>query len=315
MALSEMLACPSCHAGLRVEEKGLGCTECGSAFATNDHGFLEFRVDAPGEDVYEQDTTLEEYAETQMYCGQRLFDEYLRPLLLEGPFQSVLDVGCGMGMGISRLLSEGYQAYGIDLPNMAKFWSKAGKDADHFFCCDAARLPFKDGFFDVVYCMGAYEHIGTKIGYFTLRDDYKEIRQQCGNELLRVTRPGGRIIVACPNKRFPIDVQHAPRDAVSPDSIGLRIRTAIYDRTGTNIHPVWGKYHLLSYPEMRDLFCTNGGATGFKPLPLRDYFGFSTFERASLRPFLHLARFYLNNLPAFLRSSFLNPYMLVEIRK
>jgi hypothetical protein len=63
------------------------------------------------------------------------------------------------------------------------------------------------------------------------------------------------------------------------------------------------------------MFCEEGGARGFRPLPLRNYFGFSTFERTALKPFLNLARFYLNNLPPLLRGSFLNPYMLVEIRK
>jgi hypothetical protein len=66
---------------------------------------------------------------------------------------------------------------------------------------------------------------------------------------------------------------------------------------------------------MKQLFCKEGGARGFRPLPLRNYFGFSTFERTSLKPLLHLVRMYLNNLPPFLRDSFLNPYMLVEIRK
>ncbi len=314
-SLGGLLACPSCHAGLGPADAGLKCTGCGSTFHVDAHGFVEFRADDSGDEVYDQDTTPEEYAETQLHSGQRLFDEYIFPLLGEERFTTVLDAGCGMGMGVSKLLDEGYEAFGIDLPNMARFWARAGKNPVRFFCADAARLPFREGFFDVVYCMGAFEHIGTRTGFFTLLDNYKEIRRACVNELLRVTRPGGRIIVACPNKRFPVDIQHPPADAESPPSIGLKIRTAVYDKTGVNFHPVWGKYHLASYPEVKQLFCEDGGARGFRPLPLSDYFGFSIFERTSLRPFLHLVRFYLNNLPPFLRGSFVNPYMLVEIRK
>jgi SAM-dependent methyltransferase len=313
--LAGLLACPLCHARLAPVERGLECGGCASAYRVDTHGFIEFRADDSGDEVYDQDTTPEEYAEMQLHSGQRLFDEYIFPLLRREEFTTVLDAGCGMGMGVSKLLDEGYEAFGIDLPNMAKFWVRAKKDPMRFFCADAARLPFRADFFDVVYCMGAFEHIGTINGFFTLLDNYREIRRNCVNELLRVTRPGGRIVVACPNKRFPADIQHPPADEFSRPSLGLRLRSAIYDKTGVNFHPVWGKYHLVSYPEIRNLFCTEGGARGFRPLPLRDYFGFNTFQKPSLKPFLQLARFYLNNLPPFLRGSFLNPYMLVEIRK
>jgi SAM-dependent methyltransferase len=313
--LADLLACPSCHGRLKPSEAGLECTDCGSVYRTDPHGFIEFRPGESADGVYEQDTTPEEYAETQLHSGQRLFDEYILPLLLKERFSTVLDAGCGMGMGVTRLADQGYRAFGIDLPNMAKFWARAGKDPKRFFCADAARLPFRDGFFDVVYCMGAFEHIGTVNGFFTLLDDYREIRRACAMELLRVTKPAGRIIVACPNKSFPADIQHPPADSASPPSFWLKLRSAVYDKTGVNFHPMWGRYHLASYPEIRRLFCEEGGARAFRPLPLRDYFGFSTFERTTLKPFLHLVKFYLNHLPPFLRASFLNPYMLVEIRK
>jgi SAM-dependent methyltransferase len=314
-ALCGKLVCPACHGRLEAGESRLACTECGMFFPVNRHGYLEFRVDRSGDDVYEQDTTPDEYAATQEYCGLRLFEEYTKPVLLSMPFRSVLDVGCGMGMGTSELLKDGYEAYGIDLPNMARFWARAGKDPGHFFCSDAARLPFPDESFDVVYSLGVIEHIGTVSGYSTLSDDYMEIRQNYADELLRVTRPGGRILIACPNKRFPVDIQHGPLDDLSADTLMGRIRAKIYARTGANFHPTWGRNHLLSYPEVRDLFCTRGGARGFEAMHLRGYFGFSKFEKKALRPLLSLARFYIENLPGFLRETALNPYMLAKITK
>jgi SAM-dependent methyltransferase len=309
------LVCPACHGRLEAEETRLACTACRSHYAPNPHGFIEFRVDQPGEDVYEQDTTGDSYVATQECFGLRLFKEYTRPVILSTPFESVLDVGCGMGMGTTELLKEGYEAYGIDLPNMAKYWARAGKDPGHFFCCDAAKLPFPDAAVDVVYSLGVIEHIGTVSGYSTLCDNYHEIRQNYADELLRVTKPGGRLLIACPNKHFPIDIQHGPLDDVStPTPLG-KIRAKIYDKTGANFHPTWGRNHLLSYSEVKDLFCTRGGARGFEAMDLRGYFGFSKFDRKSLKPLLSLAKFYIESLPGFLRKTGFNPYMLARITK
>jgi SAM-dependent methyltransferase len=313
--LSHILVCPSCHGPLGSLEAGLKCEACKLTFAVDRHGFVEFRAGEAGDDVYGQDTTGDEYVATQEVFGQRVFDEYLRPVFDRAPFERVLDAGCGMGMGITTLLGEGYEAYGIDLPNHAKYWARAGKDPRHFFCCDASRLPFQDEFFDIVYSLGVIEHIGTVLGFFTLYDDYWDIRQRYADELLRVTKPGGRLIIACPNKHFPIDIQHGPRDDLTPDTFGVRIRARIYDRTGVNIHPTWGRNHLLSYPDARRLFCRGGGAGRLEALPLRGYFGFSKFDRPSLRPLLAVAQFWIDNLPGFLRETWLNPYMLVEITK
>jgi SAM-dependent methyltransferase len=313
--LSGLLVCPSCHQRLEPDDACLRCETCNRDYAVDRHGFLEFRAGEADDEVYEQDTTGDEYVATQEVFGQRVFDEYLKPVFSRAPFRRVLDAGCGMGMGVSTLLSAGYEAYGIDLPNHAKYWERARKDPTHFFCCDASRLPFPDGSFDIVYSLGVIEHIGTVLGFYTLCDDYWEIRQHYADELLRVARPGGRLIIACPNKHFPIDIQHGPRDDLTPDSLGVRLRARLYDRTGFNVHPTWGRNHLLSYSEARRLFCDDGRAGRFEPLPLRGYFGFSKFDRPSLRPLLALAKLYIDNLPGFLRSTSLNPYMLVEITK
>ena len=165
------------------------------------------------------------------------------------------------------------------------------------------------------------EHIGTQDGNQALVDNYWEARQSYANELLRVTKPAGRILVACPNKSFPIDVQHRARDNSPQANKGkiekllLRLRGYIFERTGVNIHPVWGRYHLLSYSETAKLFCENGGASTLEPMPLKGYFGFSHLESGFLRVARILAEVYVNNLPRILRASFLNPYVLAQIRK
>lgn len=308
-SLSQILACPSCHGYLVEIEGKLRCKQCNCLFSTNKYGFFEFVLDKT---IYEIDSTTEEYAKIQESCGVRAYNEYLKPFLLQEPFKRVLDVGCGIGKVISMLIEDGYDAYGIDLPNLTKFWAQVGNDPQHFFCCDATRLPFPEDFFDVVFSLGVIEHIGTEIGHCSLSSNYWEVRQKYASEILRVTKSAGRILIACPNKSSPIDIQHGPRDSLSPKS---RLRSYLFERTGINIHPIGRKYHLLSYSETKRLFCENGEARFFEPLPLKGYFGFSKFESKFLKPFARLATIYVNNLPRFFRASFLNPYMLVQIRK
>jgi len=317
---SKTLVCPNCHASLNPQAQGLNCHSCDTFFRINKYGFLEFVVD---ETLHEQDSTTEEYALIQEKSGARLYHEYLRPFFNQEPFHRVLDIGCGIGAPVTLLLNEGHEAYGIDLPNLAKFWDKRHNDPGHFFCCDSTLLPFPDGFFDVVYSTGVIEHIGTKVGHCELLDDYHAARQRYANEILRVTRPGGRILIACPNKSFPIDAQHGPRDYSSPKR---RVRDYIYQKTRLNIHPVWGKYHLPSYSEIKNYFIAKGKARSFEPLLLKGFFGFvssgrgffrlfTEYEHGILKIFTETGKAYIEHLPKALRSTFLNPYILVQIKK
>ena len=231
---------------------------------------------------------------------------------LIGPFSLY---GCGIGKGVCLAVDDGYEAYGIDLPKLSRFWSRAGNDARHFLCCDARRLPFRDDFFDLVWSLGVIEHIGTVIGHCTLSEDYWEARRSYAKEILRVTRPGGRIMIDCPNKSFPIDICHGPIDDLTPKTTVNVVRTYISRLTGINIHRITQKYHLLSYGETKKLFCDEGGAISFEPLPLKGYFSFGTFESGFLKVFAKLAKIYVNNLPRPLRRTPLNPYMSVLVRK
>ena len=300
-SVSAPLICVCCGASLHGT---LTCDKCSQAYGKNPYGYLEMlkepwnHVEAP-----------EDYVVDQEHTGLRVFQEYLLPLLTKEAARTVLDVGCGMGQGIRQLDLRGSEAYGVDLPCYSPFWQQAGHDPTRFLCADGCSLPFADNFFDVVYSLGVIEHIGTVLGHCTLRPDYWEKRRAYAEELLRVTKPDGRIIVACPNKTFPVDVQHGPTDALSPKA---PIRSLIARKTGLTLHKTWGEHHLLSYSETRRLF---RAGSNFRSLPLRGYFGFGKFEYGWLKPFAALAKWYVNSLPETLRASPLNPYMLVEIRK
>jgi len=304
LSIIEVLVCPNCFGHLKEDlEKALKCQSCGFLFHVNPFGYYDLLLN---NSIWQIDSTTVEYAHIQEAVGLRFYNEFLRPLLLVEPFERVLDAGCGMGVGISELARAGYEAYGIDLPHLSRFWSHADNPPKNFFCCDAIQLPFRTDYFDVVYSLGVIEHIGTIDGNEELIEDYWNARTAYADSLLRVTRPGGRIFISCPNKSFPLDIQHPARG---------RIGKSIYKKLGVNVHRTWGKYHLLSYAEVRWLFCDRGTARSFKPLPLKGYFSFSGFGYGFLKPLKGIVTFYINNLTRFLRSSFLNPYMLVQIRK
>lgn len=312
-SLLQVIVCPDCHGSLSKDGERFRCRECGQVYSADQHGFIVLALD---HDIYNKESTTDELAELQAGSGaERLDEEYVLPYLKREPSRRVLDVGCGIGRTVNRMLQEGYDAYGVDLPCLSGFWSRMQNDPGRFFCCDATRLPFPDGYFDTVISLGVIEHIGTVDGDCTLAGDYQAARRLYAEELLRVTRPGGRILIACPNKRFPIDPQHTASDRHSPDTPAFRVRNYIFDKVGLNIHRTWGKYHLLSYDEVRKLFIDDAGGSDFEPLPIKGYFGFTMFSSGFLKPFGKFAEVWINDTPAFMKSSCLNPYVMVQVRK
>jgi SAM-dependent methyltransferase len=307
-----MTVCPWCHGSFFEDDNTLRCQECGRSYGKNSDGFFELITDPA---AYEKAATTHEYAEDQSSNSTRLWTDFFKPLLSRRPCERLLDVGCGVGKMVNLARQDSYDAYGVDLPALSPFWSQAGNDPQHFFACDAGHLPFPDDFFDVVWSLGVLEHIGTTTGHCTLGANYLEARQHYADEILRVTKPGGRIIIACPNKHFPVDIQHGPSDTLTPPSRSAGIRNRIFERTGVNLHRVAGSYHLASYPEVKALFCKDGRVGRFQPLPLKNYFAFGRFQSGVLRSVATIARFYVNNLPGVLRQTFLNPYVLVLIEK
>jgi SAM-dependent methyltransferase len=254
----------------------------------------------------------EGYCELQKTYPVRVYKEFLKPLIAAESARAILDVGCGLGTEVKEAQKDGYDAYGIDLPNMAPYWRKNGNNPSSFFSCSAIRMPFRSNCFDFVWSLGVVEHIGTTSDTATLAADYLQARRGYVNELIRVTKPGGRIVVSCPNRAFPVDLHHGP-------TCGKRLkqlRWYVFTKTKLNIHKTWGKYHLLSYADINRLFLDSKFVESVSPLPLTSYFGFNNaFRCGYLRHATSLAKSYVEHLPSFLLPTFLNPYVLVMARK
>jgi SAM-dependent methyltransferase len=105
---------------------------------------------------------------------------------LEGKF--VLDIACGTGQWLAEMAQRGARTAGIDISERAVAKCKSRlPDADVRQGL-AESLPFSDGMFDVVTCLGSLEHF---------LDQPQALR-----EMVRVAKPGARLLILVPNAGF-----------------------------------------------------------------------------------------------------------------
>jgi 2-polyprenyl-3-methyl-5-hydroxy-6-metoxy-1,4-benzoquinol methylase len=98
----------------------------------------------------------------------------------------VLDVGCGTGAGTARLAEHAHTAVGVDVsPGAIEDARSSHGDEASFHEGDMRDLPFEAGEFDVVVCFEALTHVAET--------------QLALDELRRVLRPGGTLLVSAPN--------------------------------------------------------------------------------------------------------------------
>jgi ubiquinone/menaquinone biosynthesis C-methylase UbiE len=102
----------------------------------------------------------------------------------------VLDIGCGLGTYVRRFGECGGQVYGIDI-DAARVREGAAKGVTGLCHGVGESLPFADASFDGVLLNEVIEHVNS---------DRETIR-----EALRVTKPGGRVIVFAPNRFYPFE--------------------------------------------------------------------------------------------------------------
>ena len=100
------------------------------------------------------------------------------------PGMRVLDVGCGTGLLLERLVRAGCEAHGIDLsPQMLERAQRKLGSRVRLHLGDAAQLPFAEQSFDwVAACMALHEV-------------QPEMREAMLGEMARVVRADGRVLV------------------------------------------------------------------------------------------------------------------------
>ncbi len=251
------------------------------------------------------DQTTDEYAEAQRQLNARKTLDFVLPQIEALQARSVLDVGCGIGTMVTTLRQRGLDAYGVDLAGLQTRWRHAELPADRFFIVgpDSLSLPFRDGSLDFAFTLGVIEHVGTTDGHADRRADYHAVRRQWTREIFRTLKPGGAMLLAGPNRGFPIDVAH---DLDSRASAPERWLSA---RLGASLHKTWGEGFLWNYADVHRYL--KGCGYSAKPLSVARYVLHSRVPGV-LRP---LARAYVEHLPSWLLGTGFNPWMAVLVCK
>jgi SAM-dependent methyltransferase len=145
------------------------------------------------------------------------------------PPGKVLDIGCGSGIYLDELFTMGFEAYGIDISEemlevTRKRLAAAGAtNRLHLTRGDVEHIPFDDGMFDLVVCVGVF-------GYL-LRDETALA------EVMRVLRPGGYFLLNLTNMLSLSDADYVLRK---------KLRSAFTGRNAPGDLPASPDYALQS---------------------------------------------------------------------
>ena len=108
------------------------------------------------------------------------------------PLGSALDVGCGTGALAARLAAAGYEMTGVDPSSGMLDVLRERAPAVRAVQGSGTALPFDDASFDIVLSVATLHHIA----------DPGAVRATLA-EMVRVARPGGRVLVWDHNPRNP----------------------------------------------------------------------------------------------------------------
>jgi len=193
--LHALLACPSCHGRLN---HALTCVGCGEVYAAPE-GIPCLRPDVKG-----QTEVVRQFYNAAPFPGYPPNDSltWLRTRAERSAFARLLDcsipgdatiaeVGCGTGQTSLYLARADRTVVGLDLARGslslgASAARRYGVDKVSFVECDIARLPLKDGAFDLVYSSGVLHHTPDPTASFA--------------SIVKAVKPGGHVIVGLYNR-------------------------------------------------------------------------------------------------------------------
>jgi ubiquinone/menaquinone biosynthesis C-methylase UbiE len=130
-----------------------------------------------GQEWYQEDEVAEAYEEKRFSRGGRLIDRREKQAVLDAlePIEGtdILEIACGTGRFTVMLAERGANIVGLDISGpmlqQGRQKAKTAGVADHleFMRGDAARLPFPDDHFDVVFAMRFFHLADTPQTFLT----------------------------------------------------------------------------------------------------------------------------------------------------
>ncbi len=154
-----------------------------------------------------------------------------------GENQQVLDVACGLGEWLLACEERGAAVHGVDLSEKAIAACKETLRQGEFYSTPAESLPFEDGRFDVVTCLGSLEHFV---------DPAKALR-----EMVRVAKNDATFLLLVPNadfltRRLGLYLGTYQVDA-KEDVRSLSEWRRLFHECGLTVEERWRDLHVLSW--------------------------------------------------------------------
>ncbi len=177
----------------------------------------------------------EEFSDTRNHLWSEIssFSDYIRNN------QKILDLGCGNGRLINLIDNHQTDYIGVDnSKELIKIAKKKHPDYS-FRIANITNLPFDKNNFDLIFSIAVIHHIPTQ-----------ELRKKVAQEIKRVLKPGGKIIVSVWNLNRPKYTEKIKRSQLKNPDL----------EEGDWLKP-WGKkkkhfryYHAFSKEEFINLF-------------------------------------------------------------
>ncbi len=158
--------------------------------------------------------------------------------------KKVLDVGCGTGRHLSKFNRDN-TLYGIDWSSEMLAVAQQVNPNANFKVASAESLPYDSNMFDVVYSIRVLQH---------LRNQEQAIR-----EIIRVAKPGGKIIIINYNSWSLLNLYKHLRMSKFGKILNVPFKLILKDRS---FFAPWGFSYdnYTSIPELKKIMARNGAS-------------------------------------------------------